>query len=226
MVDSLVSIRSGAKGLPSGPLLTSIDLDLAPRESIAILGRSGSGKSTLLSVVGLLDRFDSGSYRLGGVDVQSARPRAIDSLRAGHVGFVFQHFALLAHLTALENVMAPLRHLGKESEARMRNRAMQALESVGIASLSGRRPKQLSGGEKQRVAIARALVNDPVLLLADEPTGSLDNSTGEAIVELLLDQVNSRGAGLLLVTHDTSIAAQMSRTARLVDGTLDFEEWT
>jgi putative ABC transport system ATP-binding protein len=201
-------------------ILDGVDLTVHAGESVAIVGRSGSGKSTLLSVLGLFDRADEGSYLLAGDDISRLPERKAAKLRSSHFGFVFQRFFLLKHLTAAQNVsMALVNGQGWLPRRERRARVLEALDQVGIAHLAKNRPARMSGGEQQRVAIARALVRDPMVLLADEPTGALDTDTGTAVIDALLS-ATERGCGLVLVTHDRDHAARMGRTLDLVDGVL------
>jgi len=201
-------------------ILAGVDLTVHSGESVAILGRSGSGKSTLLSLIGLFDRPDGGRYLLRERDITRLPERKAAALRSAELGFVFQRFFLLKHLTAAQNVaMALVNGQGWQSRRRRRQRVLAALDQVGIAHLAKHRPPRLSGGEQQRVAIARALVRQPKLLLADEPTGALDTETGNRVIEVL-QSATERGCGLILVTHDGDHAARMHRTLRLSDGLL------
>ena len=195
---------------PEG-VLTIVDdlsLDVAAGESIAIVGVSGAGKSTLLGLLAGLDVPSAGKIWLDGVEMTALDEDGRTALRAGNIGFVFQSFHLLPSLTALENVMLPLELLGQEHPARA---ALDALRTVGLEGRRGHYPHQLSGGEKQRVAIARAFVVRPSILFADEPTGNLDQRTGDTIIRLLFDLNREAGTTLLLVTHDVSIASRCSR---------------
>jgi putative ABC transport system ATP-binding protein len=201
-------------------ILSGVDLSVERGESVAILGRSGSGKSTLLSVIGLLDRPDGGRYLLDGRDVTRVPERRAARLRSEQLGFVFQRFFLLKHLTAAQNVaMALLNGQGWLPRRRRKAKVMDALDRVGLAGLARRKPSQLSGGEQQRVAIARALVREPTVVLADEPTGALDAETGSLVIDVLRS-VTDRGCSLILVTHDAQHAARMRRTLTLADGLL------
>ena len=194
----------------TGPLdiLRDIDFRLAPRETAAIVGASGSGKSTLLSIIAGLDTPTRGTVRLDGQDLFALSEDDRAALRAQKVGFVFQSFQLMGNLTALENVMLPL-ELAERRDAR--KAAADMLERVGLGQRLGHYPKVLSGGEQQRVALARAFVVQPALLLADEPTGSLDFATGESIMRLMFELNRELGTTLVLVTHDRAIAAQCER---------------
>ena len=196
-------------------ILHEIDLALPRRESVAIVGASGSGKSTLLSILAGLDVPSSGTVKLDGIDLFSLDEDARAAVRGERVGFVFQSFQLMAHLTALENVMLPLELRGVR-EARAL--ATEMLGRVGLGARLGHYPKLLSGGEQQRVALARAFVVRPALLLADEPTGSLDHATGAAVMQLMLELNREAGTTLVLVTHDPGIAARCDRQIRIEAG--------
>ncbi|MFO1273540.1 MAG: ABC transporter ATP-binding protein [Rubrivivax sp.] len=198
-------------------ILHDIDFELAPRESVAIVGASGSGKSTLLALIAGLDKPTSGSVRLAGTELFTLDEDQRAAVRARHVGFVFQNFQLLSHLTALENVMLPLELMGR---ADARAAATEVLQRVGLGERLGHYPKVLSGGEQQRVALARAFVVKPDLLLADEPTGSLDFATGEKIMALMFEMNREAGTTLVLVTHDRQIAARCDRQLRIEAGRL------
>ncbi len=196
-------------------LLEDIDFRLAPRQSCAIVGASGSGKSTLLALLAGLDRPSQGTVRVAGVDLYALDEDARADWRARHLGFVFQSFQLMAHLSALENVMLPLELQG---DPRARLRAVAMLERVGLGARLSHTPRKLSGGEQQRVALARAFVVEPALLLADEPTGSLDHATGATVMQLMLALNRERGTTLVMVTHDLSLAARCDRQLRLEAG--------
>ena len=198
-------------------ILHAISFALRPQESVAIVGASGSGKSTLLSILAGLDVPSSGTVRLAGTDLFALDEDERAALRARQVGFVFQSFQLLANLTALENVMLPLELAGRGDA---RAAATEMLRRVGLGERLGHYPKVLSGGEQQRVALARAFVVRPALLLADEPTGSLDFATGERVMELMFDMNREAGTTLVLVTHDRAIAARCDRQLRIEAGRL------
>jgi putative ABC transport system ATP-binding protein len=198
-------------------ILHNIDFTVQPAETLALVGASGSGKSTLLGLLAGLDTPTMGKVILDGTDIFALDEDGRAAFRKAKLGFVFQSFQLLAHLNALENVMLPLELRG-DPDARDRARAM--LERVGLASRLKHYPKYLSGGEQQRVALARAFVTEPPLLFADEPTGSLDAATGEAVIQLMFELNRERGSTLVLVTHDQSIAARCGRTLTIAAGQL------
>jgi len=219
MSDPIITVQRITKQVAdsSGPLtiLHEIDFELMPRESVAIVGASGSGKSTLLSIIAGLDTPSTGSVRLAGTELFTLDEDARAALRGQKVGFVFQSFQLLANLTALENVMLPLELLGRNDA---RAAATEMLQRVGLGERLGHYPKVLSGGEQQRVALARAFVVRPALLLADEPTGSLDFATGEKVMALMFELNREAGTTLVLVTHDSGIAARCDRQLRIEAG--------
>jgi putative ABC transport system ATP-binding protein len=221
MSESIIAVEHVTKQVQdvSGPLtiLHDIDFTLAPRQSAAIVGASGSGKSTLLSIVAGLDTPTSGTVRLAGTDLFALDEDARAAVRAAKLGFVFQSFQLLGNLTALENVMLPLELQGRV-DARLQ--ATEMLHRVGLGERLTHYPKVLSGGEQQRVALARAFVVKPAVLLADEPTGSLDFATGERVMELMFELNREAGTTLVLVTHDRSIAARCDRQLRIEAGRL------
>jgi putative ABC transport system ATP-binding protein len=198
-------------------VLDGVDLDLSAGGYLAVTGRSGAGKSTLLAVLGGLERPTSGSVHIGGVDLARVHGRALADYRRTTVGFVFQHFGLLDHLTAQENIelAATLEGVGRRAR---RERARHLLHAVGVGHRGGHKPLQLSGGERQRVAIARAMINGPPLLLADEPTGNLDDESGAAVIGLLEGLRRDEGCTLVVVTHDRGLAARAERHLHLVAG--------
>ena len=198
-------------------ILHDIDFELFPRETVAIVGASGSGKSTLLGILAGLDTPSSGRVTLAGTELFGLDEDARAALRARQVGFVFQNFQLLGHLTALENVMLPLELMGRRDA---RAAATEMLGRVGLGQRLGHYPKLLSGGEQQRVALARAFVVRPAVLLADEPTGSLDFATGAKVMELMFELNREAGTTLVLVTHDPQIAARCDRQLQIEAGRL------
>jgi predicted ABC-type transport system involved in lysophospholipase L1 biosynthesis ATPase subunit len=206
-----------ANGVPL-TILAGVCLSVDDGESVAVVGRSGSGKSTLLSIMGLLSTPSSGSVRLWGTDCAALPDAARAALRNERIGFVFQSYSLVPHLTAAQNVALPLDYGRAVTLRAARERARTLLDAVGLAGLGHRYPRHLSGGEQQRVAIARALVRSPSLILADEPTGALDPGTATAVLDVLRSVSGARGSALVLVTHDDEIAAGMDRTVRLAAG--------
>jgi putative ABC transport system ATP-binding protein len=202
--------------------LNATTLKIEPGEFVAIIGPSGSGKSTLMNILGLLDRSDTGSYRLGTLEVSELSVDALARIRNERIGFVFQSFHLLPRTTAVENVELPLIYAkGGASRAR----AEAALKRVGLEDRALHFPSELSGGQQQRVAIARALVNDPDVLLADEPTGNLDTASGEEVMEIFAE-LNRQGTTVILITHEADIAARADRVLRIVDGEIISDERT
>lgn len=206
--------------LPAGgnlQVLRGVSLGIAAGESVAILGRSGSGKSTLLGLLGLIDTLNSGSYAVDGIETVGLNDKAAASLRGTVFGFVYQRFCLMSQFSAFRNVEAPLLH-ARGWRPRRREAVFEALDKVGLADRARHKPDQLSGGEQQRVSIARALVHKPRVILADEPTGSLDVTTGAAVLDLMLELVRDAGVTLVVVTHDPQIAAQLGRVIEITDG--------
>jgi putative ABC transport system ATP-binding protein len=201
--------------------LCGVSLHIQRGEMLAIMGPSGSGKSTLMNILGCLDRPSSGEYLLDGEAVERLNDDGLSDVRNRKVGFVFQSFNLLPRATALENVELPLRYSSVRRD--MRKRAEKAIEAVGLTDRMKHRPNELSGGQQQRVAIARALVNEPSILMADEPTGNLDSTAGKEILGILTNLNHDRGTTVIIVTHDNAIAAQTQRTIRLRDGELEVQ---
>jgi putative ABC transport system ATP-binding protein len=199
--------------------LRDINLRIAPGEFVSIMGPSGSGKSTLLNIIGLLDRPSAGVYRLDGVDVTALSDEQQSEVRRQKVGFVFQFFHLVPRLTAAENIELPL-VLAGAAPAERAPLVGKLLDEFGLTRRSGHRPDQLSGGERQRVAIARAMIMRPSVVLADEPTGNLDQATGKEVIHLL-EELNARGMALLIVTHDPAVGSRARRHIRMLDGCLD-----
>ena len=200
------------------PVLKGINLSIEEGEYVAIMGASGSGKSTLMNIIGCLDRPSSGQYFLAGTDLTTLDDDELADIRNQYIGFVFQQFNLLPKLTSLSNVMLPMIYADVDKSQRV-EQATEALVQVGLRDRIQNRPNQLSGGQQQRVAIARALVNHPALVLADEPTGALDSTTSEEIMNLLTE-LNQQGTTIAIVTHDANVAARTKRIIRMVDGVI------
>ncbi|GHF84893.1 ABC transporter ATP-binding protein [Thalassotalea marina] len=209
--------KSFQQAANDSPVLQDIELTIHDGESIAIVGPSGSGKSTLLSIIGLLDEPSSGTYLLRTQDVTQLTRQQKSSVRNEHIGWIFQNFNLIASMTVLENVVQPMRFNPSVASSDYVARAEQALAQVGLSDKKNSTPDQLSGGQQQRVAIARALVNKPSLILADEPTGNLDQKTGEEIMALL-HSLCQQGSTLVVVTHDEKVAASCQRRIEILDG--------
>ena len=217
MTAPALQLRGLARRYGDMPVFTGVDLDLAPGEFVALLGESGVGKSTLLNIIAGLDEADAGSVLLAGQDVRALPEPGRAKLRRERLGFVFQAFHLLPHLSVAENVALPLLLLGKPDDARV----AALLQAVGLSGLGARSPAQLSGGQLQRVALARALVHRPRLILADEPTGNLDPATAERMLELLRQQLLAEGSACLLVTHSAQAARHADRVLRLTPGGIE-----
>lgn len=198
-------------------VLHDVDLHIAAGELVAIMGPSGSGKSTLMNIIGLLDRPTKGHYQLLEQDTAALDDNAMASLRNKTIGFVFQQFFLLPRLTALDNTALPLLYSDSQ-ESELQPRAMAMLAKMGMEKHSHHKPNELSGGQQQRVAIARALVNEPKLILADEPTGALDSKTGQEVIDLFLRLNQEEKTTVIIITHDPNVAAQCRRTITIADG--------
>jgi len=226
MASPLASLRDATKRYPRGSrevvALAGVSLDIHEGEKVAIMGASGSGKSTLLSLLGCLDRPTTGEYFLGGEAVAGLDDDRLSHIRNRQIGFVFQSFHLIPELTVAENVETPFLY-GAVPLAEWRPRALACLERVGLAARADHRPAELSGGEAQRAAVARALVTKPSLLLADEPTGNLDSTTGEEIAALL-DELHAEGRTVVLVTHNEALGRRAERRIRLHDGRIAADE--
>ncbi len=203
--------------------LNGVSFYIDKGEMVAIMGPSGSGKSTLMAIIGCLDVPTSGSYSLDGISVERMQDSKLADIRGRKIGFVFQQFNLLARTSALENVMLPLTYAGFSGKER-HERAMKALDRVGLSDRVHHTPSELSGGQQQRVAIARALVNEPAILLADEPTGALDSKTGVEIMDLFQNLHRQQGQTVILVTHDSYIARHTNRILKLSDGHIVSDE--
>jgi len=201
-------------------LVEDVDLEVSRGEFVAITGPSGSGKSSLLYLLGLLDMPTRGAVLLEGKDTSRLSPRELTRLRLTRLGFVFQFHFLLPEFTVLENLMIPMRKLGRLDDAAMRERARTLLADLAMESEAKKTPDQLSGGQRQRAAIARALANEPLVVLADEPTGNLDTKTGLEILEIF-DRMHARGETIVIVTHDPRIAERCERVVQIVDGRIE-----
>lgn len=225
LADCIIEVESLKKTYHSEgvetPVLHGIDLKIKPGEFLAIMGPSGSGKSTLMHILGFLDKLSGGTYRFEGIDVSNLSDDDLATIRRERIGFVFQAFFLLPHATVLENVMLPLVYARDGNNHR--NRALQALESVGLSHRVNFLPTMLSGGEKQRVAIARALVNSPSVIFADEPTGNLDSHSGKQVMDIF-QKLNQSGHTIILVTHETVTAQNAERIIRIMDGLVEGQE--
>ena len=223
MKDAVIQVTDLKKIYSMGDVevkaLAGVSFEIYRGEVVSIMGPSGSGKSTLMNLLGCLDRPSSGSYVLDGEQVSDLDDDELAMIRNRKVGFVFQSFNLLPRQTALANVELPMRYAGVTTERT--SRATTALESVGLGDRIHHRPTELSGGQQQRVAVARALVNDPAILMADEPTGNLDSKAGKEIMDLLLNLNRTKGTTLIIVTHDPTIGAQTQRIIRLRDGLIE-----
>lgn len=221
--DAVLILNNIGKTYFSGSLsvevLRDLSFEIYRGEFLALMGPSGSGKSTLMNILGCLDSPTTGSYVLNGLDVSEADDARLANIRNTQIGFVFQTFNLLPRYSALENVALPLIYAGKDKAAR-EQRAMQVLERVGLGDRWHHKPNELSGGQRQRVAIARALVNDPAIILADEPTGNLDSKTSVEILNLF-DELHAAGNTIIMVTHEEDVAARAEKIIRMRDGQIE-----
>lgn len=204
------------------PVLKNINLRVSEGDYLAVMGPSGSGKSTLMNIIGCLDRATSGTYFLEGEDISELNEKQLSDIRLNKIGFVFQTFQLLPQETALDNVSLPLIYAGISKQERS-ERAYESLKRVGLEDRTTFLPTQLSGGQKQRVAIARAMINSPRILLADEPTGALDQSSGKQVMELF-KKLNDEGTTILMITHDADVAKNARHMVRIIDGMLYDEQ--
>lgn len=218
VIDVENACKSYVMGDETLKVLNNITLKVPKGQFVAIIGPSGSGKSTFMNFIGCLDKVDSGTYILDGMDVRDLNDNELSEIRNKKIGFIFQQFNLLSKLSALENVELPLIYRGISSSER-KKRAIEALKKVGLENRKNHLPTQLSGGQQQRVAIARAIVTDPEILLCDEPTGALDTKTSKEIMELIKD-LNKEGRTIVMITHDLNVASQAKRQIRIKDGTL------
>ena len=205
------------QGKEAVPVLKDISLDVSEGEYVAIMGPSGSGKSTLMNIIGCLDKQTKGSFVFDGCDIMQAKDRKLSEIRNKKIGFVFQNFNLLPRANALKNVMVPLLY-GEEHSKNGKEHAMEMLKMVGMEDRADHRPNELSGGQKQRVAIARAMINDPAIILADEPTGALDSKTGHMVMDLFHKLHEEQGKTIVLITHSQELAQETERIVTLLDG--------
>lgn len=223
----IVELKKASKEYVNGSLrvtaLRGINLQIDPGEYAVIMGASGSGKSTLLNLLGCLDRLSGGDYLLGGENISRFTDDQLSDIRSRRIGFIFQSYNLIPQLNVLENIEVPLFYQGV-SEAAARERALVLAERMGLSDRLSHKPMELSGGQQQRVAIARSLVCDPLLMLADEPTGNLDSKTGQEILELI-DELHAEGKTIVMVTHDDEIARRAQRVVRFMDGEIISNDW-
>ena len=229
MSEPLIEARNVTRVLPGlvpVTLVQSVNLKILPREFVAITGPSGSGKSSLLYLLGLLDLPTEGDVLIGGRSTTNMAEDERAKVRLSNLGFVFQFHFLLPEFSLTENVALPMRALGELTEGQISERAEGLLDSLGLADHRHKRPDQISGGQRQRVAVARALANEPPVVLADEPTGSLDSKSSAQVFDLLRSLVNERGKTVVAVTHDLGLAARMDRQVRIVDGRIVADEKT
>lgn len=218
----MIEVKGITKSFGQLQVLKGIDLSISKGEIVSIVGPSGAGKTTLLQIMGTLDKPDTGMVTINGTDVSRLRSRELSRFRNSHIGFVFQFHQLLPEFTAVENIMIPALIAGKSSRT-ARERAMELLDFLSLRERAGHKPKELSGGERQRVAVARALVNDPSVVLADEPSGSLDTKNKVELHQLFFDLRDKFGQTFVIVTHDVQLASLTDRTIKMRDGVLELE---
>ena len=216
MLLNLQGIYKSYGGTIEVPVLKNVSIQVAEGEYVAIMGPSGSGKTTLMNIIGCLDRCTEGTYELDGADISRISENELSEVRLKKIGFVFQTFELLPGETAIENVALPLVYAGVP-KAEREKAAVEALTKVGLGERVNFKPNQLSGGQKQRVAIARALINHPRILLADEPTGALDQKSGKQVMELF-EELNKEGVTIVMITHDAHVASKAKRVIHIIDG--------
>lgn len=219
----MIKVKGVTKSFGSLQVLKGIDLEIGKGEVVSIVGPSGAGKTTLLQIIGTLDRADSGTVVVDGIETGSMNARKLADFRNRHIGFVFQFHQLLPEFTAIENIMIPA-YIAGTSTKEARRRATELLEFMGLADRAGHKPNELSGGEKQRVAVARALVNKPAVILADEPSGSLDSHNKAELHQLFFDLRDKFGQTFVIVTHDEQLASITDRTVKMRDGLLEVDD--
>lgn len=218
----MIEVQGITKSFGQLQVLKGIDLSISKGEIVSVVGPSGAGKTTLLQIMGTLDKPDTGMVTINGTDISQLRSRELSRFRNSHIGFVFQFHQLLPEFTAVENIMIPALIAGKSSRT-ARERAMELLDFLSLRERAGHKPKELSGGERQRVAVARALVNDPSVVLADEPSGSLDTKNKVELHQLFFDLRDKFGQTFVIVTHDVQLASLTDRTIKMRDGVLELE---